>query len=469
MKKKLFTLLLVLAMMLSLFGSAFAAHASAAGSATRAQAGQSVDMSLNKNGESSGVTVANTGEGVEYFVAISEDQTRSVGELAIVNVTINSTDYETFNTIDMSFTYDAAKLELNTTEIDGYILSPGNGRLRVMRYGSDCPVGSAFTLSFNCLSSGTALVELASARVDNSTGAVNNDMLPATIIADTVTINIHTTGGGEVPAPTTYEINISETENGSVTAKPQKAALGENITLTLTPDKGYKLEKVTVTDKDGNEIPLTKNADGTYSFEMPNGPVTVTASFSPLQNAADRFVDVSKDDWFYDAVNWAAENDLMRGISSSMFGPYMPMNRGMVATVLYRMEGEPAAKTQNPFSDIEDGKWYTDAINWGAENGILLGYPDGAFRPLQEITREQLAAIMMRYAAYKGHDVTMQSDLSSFVDGDLVSGWAKENVSWAVAVGLIKGRDGNRIAPLEYTTRAEAAMILKRFCEKYAA
>ena len=552
MRKKLLTLLLVLAMTLSLFGGTPAAAAGA--------------------GEAA------------YSVAISEDQVRIVGETAVVSVTVSSSEYGTFNTVDMSFTYDADKLELNTKEIDGCVLRPGSGTLRVLRYGADLPAGTAFTLAFSCIAAGTAQVRIASARVDNSAGAESSDMPPAAVTSDTITVTVtepphgHSWGGpawvwtetgtgftakavftcsecgerqevdaevtarttdatcteagrivytasvrfggqtytdekeAEIPAlghdwgpwtvtseptetapgeeahvcrrchltetrpvpPTggsgavTYEIYISGTEHGSVTARPRKAAAGEDVILTPVPDEGYELKEIAVTDADGNEIALTKNADGTCSFRMPNGPVTVTATFSPIKNAADRFVDVSRDDWFYDAVDWAAENSFMNGVSSTMFGPGMPMNRGMVVTVLYRMEGEPAAGTKNPFSDIEDGKWYTDAVDWGAENGIILGYPDGAFRPLQEITREQMAAIMMRYAAYKGCDVTARSDFGSFADGDRVSGWAKENVSWAVAAGLIRGRDGNRIAPLEYTTRAEAAMILMRFSERFA-
>ena len=247
-----------------------------------------------------------------------------------------------------------------------------------------------------------------------------------------------------------------------MTVSPEKAAADAEVTITATPDEGYELAEIIVTDENGNEIALTENADGTYTFQMPNGPVTVTAMFKPAQSAADRFIDVHEDDWFYDAVYWAADNGLMIGTGDSMFSPNLPLTRGMVVTLLYRMEGEPDAKTKNPFSDVEDGRWYTDAVNWAAENGIILGYPDGRFAPLTDITREQLAAIMMRYAAYKGRDVTVQADLSSFIDANDVSGWAKENVSWAVAVGLIKGRDGSRIAPLENATRAEAAMVFMR-------
>ena len=348
MRKKLLTLLLVLAMTLSLFGGTPAAAAGA--------------------GEAA------------YSVAISEDQVRIVGETAVVSVTVSSSEYGTFTTVYMSFTYDADKLELNTKEIDGCVLRPGSGTLRVLRYGADLPAGTAFTLAFSCIAAGTAQVRIASARVDNSAGAESSDMPPAAVTSDTITVTVtepphgHSWGGpawvwtetgtgftakavftcsecgerqevdaevtarttdatcteagrvaytasvrfggqtytdekeAEIPAlghdwgpwtvtseptetapgedahvcrrchltetrpvpPTggsgavTYEIYISGTEHGSVTARPRKAAAGEDVILTPVPDEGYELKEIAVTDADGNytetQIPTLMNS-----------------------------------------------------------------------------------------------------------------------------------------------------------------------------------------------------------------
>jgi hypothetical protein len=134
-------------------------------------------------------------------------------------------------------------------------------------------------------------------------------------------------------------------------------------------------------------------------------------------------------------------------------------------TILYRLEGEPQAGSNNPYADVATGQWYTSAVLWADANGIVNGYGDGSFRPGRSITREQFAAILMRYAAFKGRDTAARSDLSVYTDASDVSGWALENVRWANAEELITGRSETVLAPSEPATRAEAAAIIMRFCE----
>lgn len=178
------------------------------------------------------------------------------------------------------------------------------------------------------------------------------------------------------------------------------------------------------------------------------------------------FTDVSENDWFYDDVMFVFANDLMVGTGDATFSPEISTSRAMIAVTLWRMEGEPSAKGANPFTDVENGAWYTEAITWANENGIAEGYGNGCFQPETPVTREQLAAFFYRYAAYKGYDITITGSLDHFNDKDNVSEWAKDTMAWAVGYGLIGGKDNNMLDPQGEATRAEFAAMLQRFCQK---
>ena len=182
---------------------------------------------------------------------------------------------------------------------------------------------------------------------------------------------------------------------------------------------------------------------------------------------ANPFTDVSEKDWFYGDVMFVYENGLMLGTSKTLFSPYGTATRGMMATILWRMEGSPAPKGKNSFTDVEAGKWYADAITWTAENGIFAGYGKDKFGPDDPITREQLAAIFYRYADYKGYDLTVKGNLDKFKDADKITDYAKTAMQWAVGSGLVKGKSGNLLDPQGTATRAEIAAMLHRFIEKY--
>ena len=179
------------------------------------------------------------------------------------------------------------------------------------------------------------------------------------------------------------------------------------------------------------------------------------------------FTDISEKDWFYGDVMFVYENGLMLGTSKTLFSPYGTATRGMMATILWRMEGSPAPKGKNSFTDVEAGKWYADAITWTAENGIFAGYGKDKFGPDDPITREQLAAIFYRYADYKGYDLTVKGNLDKFKDADKITDYAKTAMQWAVGSGLVKGKSGNLLDPQGTATRAEIAAMLHRFIEKY--
>lgn len=204
----------------------------------------------------------------------------------------------------------------------------------------------------------------------------------------------------------------------------------------------------------------------------------ITASFTlyakwnensqPPETWDNPFTDVKESDWFYGNVKYVYENKLFVGISDTLFAPNDNMTRAMLVQVLYRAEGEPSMENENwgyPFEDVDAGSWYGTAVYWARSNGIVKGYSDLEFAPDRLITREEIAAIMYRYAALKGTADEKKGDLSKFTDESLISGWARESMEWAVGCGLIMGKDNGIIDPLSGATRAEVAAILQRFIE----
>ena len=271
------------------------------------------------------------------------------------------------------------------------------------------------------------------------------------------------------PANPNYKITIGDMENGTVTANPTAAKAGATVTLTPVPDEGYALSTLTVTDRFGDAVRVTENADGTYTFTMPNGQVTVTATFVETEEpVAEPFIDVAEGDWFYDAVVYAYQNELMDGVGGNRFAPNSETTRAQLVTILYRLEGEPAVSGDLPFTDVEAGIWYTDAILWAAQNNIVNGVSDTEFAPGDDLTRQQLVTILYRYAEAKGYDVSASADLSGYPDADQVQDYAQPAMAWAVAENIIQGMEDGTLKPAGNASRAQIATILMRFCEDVA-
>lgn len=285
-------------------------------------------------------------------------------------------------------------------------------------------------------------------------------------------------GGGsestKKPSVKTYAISVpSNVAHGTVSVLWPSAAWGDTVTITATPEAGYELDTLTVTDKDGNELTVTDRGNNKYTFVMPEGEVSIQASFKVSEKkqptittlpATIPFTDVAPGSWYYDAVRFVYGKGMMNGTSPTAFSPNATTSRGMIVTILYRLEGEPAAGTAS-FTDVPAGQWYSKAVAWAAQNGIVDGYGSGAFGPNDNITREQMAAILYRYASYKGYSVTASSNTSSYSDASQISSYAQTAMSWANATGLITGTSSTTLAPKGNATRAQAAMILMRFCE----
>jgi len=286
-----------------------------------------------------------------------------------------------------------------------------------------------------------------------------------TVFSANTTVYAHWTytggGGGGYNPPVTYYTLRFETGGGSDIPSVRETY---NAYIDLTQYVptwrghtfiGWYSERGLINKVSG--VYLTKDMTVYAGWRVDENPNT----------GANPFTDVSEKDWFYGDVMFVYENGLMLGTSKTLFSPHRTATRGMMATILWRMEGSPVPKGKNSFTDVEAGKWYADAITWTAENSIFAGYGKDKFGPDDPITREQLAAIFYRYTDYKGYDLTVKGNLDKFKDADKITDYAKTAMQWAVGSGLMKGKSGNLLDPQGTATRAEIAAMLHRFIEKY--
>ena len=341
-------------------------------------------------------------------------------------------------------------------------------------------VGDQFTLTASGGSgTGTLSWKVVSgpAEIDASTGAVRitgegQIVIRATKAKDathSATRAEITFTANEIPytGKYSYEISTDIGDNGAISVD-RYATEGERVTITVSPDDAYKLDDLSVT-ANGKDVELTANGDGTFTFTMPSADVKISATFAedpdwtepeePATDVSDLFIDIAPDAWYKDAVQYAYDNGLMTGISANEFAPEATTTRAMIVSILARLENVTSAESAG-FNDVND-EWYATAVNWAASVGVVNGYEDNTFRPNQPITREQLAAILMNYAAYKGQDVSNRADFTSYIDQPSV--WATETMQWAVAEGLISGVTADQLQPQGNATRAQVAAILERF------
>lgn len=298
---------------------------------------------------------------------------------------------------------------------------------------------------------------------------------------NTYTITEKSTSGGashpeagSTSSSDRYDITKpSKVENGSIKVSDSKAEKGDTVTITVTPDEGYELDKLAVYDKDGDKLDLKDKGDGKFTFEMPKGDVEIEVSFALIEDETVKanFADVAADAWYADAVQYVYENGMMSGTSETTFSPDVTTTRGMIVTILYRLEGSPDLLNENlgyPYADVDANAYYADAVYWARQNGIVSGMSAEQFAPNDAITREQMAAILYRYAQFKGYDVSAKADLSVYTDAAQVSTYATDAMAWANGAQLITGTSQATLTPAGNATRAQVATILMRFCENIA-
>lgn len=294
----------------------------------------------------------------------------------------------------------------------------------------------------------------------NCTKEVKNDTIVVTYTKPS--------SGGSSSGKTTYKVTTSAVNNGGVNASPSNAEKGATITITLSPDKGYKLDKLTVTDGSGKTVSTVKKSDTVYTFTMPASAVKVGVSYVKATETPSetKFNDVSANDWFASAVDYVTGKGMMNGTADNTFSPKANTTRGMVVTVLYRLENQPSTSAAS-FTDVASGAYYANAVAWANANGIVSGYGSGKFGPNDKVTREQLAAILYRYAQYKKYDVSVGEDTNilSYDDAQSISSYAIPAIQWACGAGVVTGKSGSKLDPKGNATRAEVAAMLMRFCE----
>ena len=258
--------------------------------------------------------------------------------------------------------------------------------------------------------------------------------------------------------PSEPAVNPGEPDNGSVTVSPKNPAKGSTVIITVEPDEGYALDEITVTDKDGNALKLTDKGDGKYSFTMPSGKVDIDATFKKLAETSP-FADVSTDAYYYEAVKWAAENNITGGIGSGLFGPDLTCTRGQIVTFLWRAAGSPEPTALSTFTDVAADAYYAKAVAWAVENGVTTGTGDGKFSPDAPCTRGQAVTFLWRALGQLTGDTAAFSDVPA-------DSYFAQAVAWAAQSGVTTGVGNNLFAPDALCTRAQIVTFLFRAYRK---
>lgn len=421
---------------------------------------------------SSGATLKMVGGKQGVSIPILKNETAKEGKVGTITVQYTSQNYEPVTlAINLVAKNRTAPTFILTADHD--TLS-GGGKVTLTLERGNLPDGAVVTVS------GTDEAGNAVTMTDNGDGTYSatlpNKTQTYTFIAaydgsqtiapktdfTTVKVQQRSSGGGE-PAKPSFPVKIANSGDGVAKVDKSYASAGAKVTITVTPGRNGSVQRITVTDEDGERLKLTENRDGTYSFTMPNGAANVYARFS---GSGLPFADVPSGSWYYDDIAYVYDAGLMTGLTATAFGPNLSNTRGMIVTILWRMENEPAAKHGCPFADVRRGSYYEQAIAWASENGIVTGFDASTFAPDRAITREQLAAILFRFAAYRGMDaVTLRENLSSFQDQAAISAYAVSALNWAVGEGLMQGT-GDKLEPTGNATRAQVAAMLRRFMQR---
>lgn len=293
------------------------------------------------------------------------------------------------------------------------------------------------------------------------------DFANDTVTADTT---LYAKWTANPPAPSyddsdpTYAVSAPTAENGSVTVSPKNASAGSTVTITVKPDSGYVLETISVTDKNDSDLKLTDMGNGKYTFTMPASKVEIKATFMEDNSVLNFFYDVPNDAYYYEAVKWAAENGITGGVGNSLFAPNQPCTRAQIVTFLWRAAGSPVVNYRMPFTDVDEGAYYAEAVRWAASTGIVTGLTETTFGTDSVCTRAQAAAMIYRCAQAQGKGFTGAWMFHlPFTD---VPEWAYESVAWCYMNGVTTGVSETAFAPGNDCTRAQIVTFLWRAFSK---
>lgn len=266
--------------------------------------------------------------------------------------------------------------------------------------------------------------------------------------------------------PSEYRVYIANTEHGTVSVDTRYAEEGEWVYITVNPNAGYRLSDLTVTRPSGNTVKVEHVRGNVFRFAMPGVRVTVDAGFV---RTTMPFTDVSRGQWFYDAVSFVYWRDIMDGVTSTQFAPDATTTRAMVVQILYRMAGSPTVRGSSPFYDVSNGAWYADAVIWAEANDIVNGMTTTTFAPNTAVTREQLATMLYRYAQYRHYNTSAgaNTNILSYYDANHISEYAFSALQWACGEGVMDGTGTGYLSPQGQATRAQLAAMLMRFCMEY--
>ena len=372
---------------------------------------------------------------------------------------VDTTNYKTITDID---------IEINVKNKFDVITSVNGGNGTITPSKIDVIEGTKEEITFTP-DSGYVVSKVMVNEVEK-TSEVENNKIEITVTEE-ITVEVtykrkYTGGGGGSTSTTTYKIIVTEGKNGSITPNGVvKVEKGEDQTFKIKAEKGYEIADVLV---DGKSV----GAVAKYTFKNVKAKHTIEATFKKVEmpeqkpEEKETFKDVKKNDWYYEAVEYVANKGLMNGTGNDEFTPDANTTRGMIVTILYRLEGSPEV-SMSTFTDVANTEYYAKAVAWAEKNGIVNGYGEGKFGPNDVITREQLAAIMYRYSNYKKYNTSVGEDTNilSYNDISELSEYAVSSMQWACGAGLVNGIGDGKLAPKGNATRAQLATILMRYCE----
>ena len=416
----------------------------------------------------------------DSFHDIAKDTTLNLLEDGLIssygNVagSITRTTEEILDSVEISWkqAFTTALGIADSTALNSVVFGPAGQAMKLVFAGNGA-MDAAYQIGAVCQSVNAPYVTIhAPGATDTTTvNGVSVNLEKGQLDADTV-LNVYRVVNTENVSlgQATQDIKKGELYNIAFTKNTQPVQPNGTVTVRIPIPDYFVTDACTVfrQEKNGTWTPLKARLEGNYvTFETDHFSLYSVVNKDKGMTTYSKlpFSDVRIADWFYNDVKYVYEKGMMAGTAADVFAPNATTTRAMIVTILYRLEGSPAVTDTSAFVDVPAGQWYTDAVNWAAANQIVKGTSATTFAPNDSITREQMAAILYRYAQYKGYDVTKKADLSGYSDNGQVSAYAKDALAWANAAKLINGVTNTTLAPQGNATRAQVSAILHRFCD----